>query len=166
MPASSAPHNPDTSKPAPVISKRESLPAGLMSWQIEALQKLTATAPLLVTDDDLMSRQYYRTLLAQTSGLTLLETWDPDEALRICHRQPISLVISCILKPATTDGFKLVSDLRADPRTRAIPLLFITGTQHTRDLAFEAGADAYLSKPCHPNEILQEIWRLLRSRVL
>jgi twitching motility two-component system response regulator PilH len=142
------------------------VPAGLADWQIKALQKFTAGEPLLVTDDDVMSRKYYYALLAQTFGLKLIETWDPDEALRICRTQPIGLVISCIIKPQTMDGLKLASDLRADSRTRAIPLLFITASANTRDLAYEAGADAYLSKPCHPNEILQEIWQLLRGRVL
>lgn len=153
-----------------VLPPQESPPStsvtGLATWQVEALQKLTHTAPLLVTDDDLMSRRFYRALLADTCGLTLIETGDPTEALKICQAQAVSLVISCIIKPTRMDGLKLVSDLRASAETRAIPLMIVTAALNTRELAFEAGADAYLSKPCHPNEILQEIWRLLRNRAL
>lgn len=141
-------------------------PPALATWQIDALRKLTREKPLLVTDDDVMSRKFYRALLADTVGLGLTETGDPGEALRICQRQPVSLVITCIIKPARIDGIKLLSDLRASPHLRTLPLLVITASQQTRDLAFEAGADGYLNKPCHPNEILQEIWRLLRSRAL
>ena len=130
---------------------------GLADWQVDALQKLTLQAPLLITDDDAMSRTFYRTLLADTIGLTLVET---------CHKQPISLIISCILKPLSKDGFDLAVELRADPQTRQIPLLIITATMHTRELALQAGANAYLNKPCHPNEILQTIWHLLRDRAL
>ncbi|MBZ0301781.1 MAG: response regulator [Anaerolineae bacterium] len=154
------------SQPAIRQSSSPSASGVLADWQIAALQKLTAEEPLLVTDDHAMSRRYYRTLLTQTFGMKLLETWDPNEALRLCQTERVSLVISCIVKPLTIDGLKLVTNLRADPRTRDIPLLFITGATNTREIAFQAGASAFLTKPCHPNEILQEIWLLLRGRVL
>ncbi len=168
MPANSTSSEAQQQRSAQGISKpeRSASPPALAAWQIDALKKLTREKPLLVTDDDVMSRKFYRALLADTFGLGLIETGDPAEALRICQRQPVSLVITCIIKPARIDGLKLVSDLRASGSMRTLPLLVITASQHTRDLAFEAGADAYLSKPCHPNEILQEIWLLLRSQVL
>jgi twitching motility two-component system response regulator PilH len=168
MPTHSTSHNARQERGTQALPGTER-PAGapaLAAWQIEALQKLTREKPLLVTDDDVMSRKFYHALLADTFGLGLIETGDPAEALRICQRQPVSLVITCIIKPARIDGIKLVSDLRASANLRTLPLLVITASQHTRELAFEAGADAYLSKPCHPNEILQEIWLLLRSHVL
>jgi|SRR5690606_26697915 CheY-like chemotaxis protein len=168
MPTHSTSHSASQGQGGQALPKTERtanlLPLG--TWQIEALRKLTREKPLLVTDDDVLSRKFYRALLADTYGLGLTETGDPGEALRICQRQPVSLVITCIIKPARADGIKLVTDLRASPHLRTLPLLVITASQHTRDLALEAGADGYLSKPCHPNEILQEIWRLLRSRAI
>jgi CheY-like chemotaxis protein len=168
MPAHSTSHDTQPKRAAQTLSttERASNPPALAAWQIEALKNLTREKPLLVTDDDVMSRKFYRALLADTFGLGLIETGDPGEALRICQRQPVSLVITCIIKPARIDGLKLVSDLRSNAHLRTLPLLVITASQHTRDLAFEVGADAYLSKPCHPNEILQEIWRLLRGQIL
>ncbi len=140
--------------------------AGLAGWQLEALQKLTAARPVVVTDDDWMSRKYYRALLAGACGLGVVDTWDPEEALRLCSAQPVSLLISCIMKPVHKDGLTLASELRANPRTANVPLLIITATMNTREMALQAGADAYLNKPCHPSEILRTIWQLLRSYAL
>jgi CheY-like chemotaxis protein len=168
MPTHSTSQDAPSGRAGQPLSKpeRPAIPPPLATWQIEALRKLTREKPLLVTDDDVMSRKFYRALLADTLGFGLTETGDPGEALRICQRQPVSLVITCIIKPARTDGIKLVADLRGSPHLRTLPLLVITASQHTRDLALDAGADGYLSKPCHPNEIMQEIWRLLRSRAI
>jgi CheY-like chemotaxis protein len=142
------------------------IPTGLADWQISALQTFTAAYPLLVTDDDAMSRMFYRALLAERCGFRLIDTGDPDEALRICQAQPVGLVISCIVKVARMDGLDLIDNLRKLPQTHFIPVLLISGSTQIRELALQAGADAYLTKPCHPNEILQEAWLLLRERVL
>jgi CheY-like chemotaxis protein len=128
-------------------------------WQIERLQAHTLSYPILVTDDDTMSRTLYRALF-QHDSLTHLDTRDSAEALRICRSQPVSVVISDIMKPKM-DGLQMLQHLRADPATSHIPLLFVTGSSRMRETALQAGADGFLCKPCHPNEILQEIWRLL-----
>ncbi len=167
MPAQSSPEKGRSTQPSQPPSRPDypPTPPALADWQITALQQYTATKPLLVTDDDMMSRKFYRTLLNQTFGLNLLDTWDPGEALQICRTKPVSLVITCIIKPVSMDGLHLMADLRADPLTKAIPLIFITGSHNAREIALDAGADAFLNKPCHPNEIMQEIWRLLRPHI-
>jgi CheY-like chemotaxis protein len=139
---------------------------GLMAWQHHALKSLFATEPILVTDDDHMSRTFYRALLQQQFGFEMLDTYDAPQALDICRTQPVSLVISCLLKPPGMDGFELAEQLKSNPATRRIPLLFISGSPHAEELILRAGADAFLAKPCHPYEILNKIWLLLRERVL
>jgi len=142
--------------------------SSLSFWQVEALQRLTAAEPILVTDDDRMSRLFYRALLDQEFGFGLMETPDPAEALRICQERPISLVISCLLKPTgmDMDGLTLVEMLKQDLDTRQIPLLVISASMNAQEIALHAGADAFLSKPCHPNQILHEVWMQLRPRLL
>jgi CheY-like chemotaxis protein len=151
------------SLPSPDAS---AIPTGLADWQISALQIFTAAYPLLVTDDDAMSRMFYRALLVEQCGFRLIDTGHPDEALHLCQSQPVGLVISCIVKSASMDGLDLIDNLRRLPQTHYIPVLLISGSVQLHELAAQAGADAYLTKPCHPNEILQEIWLLLRERVL
>jgi CheY-like chemotaxis protein len=139
---------------------------GLAAWQHQALKSLTATEPILVTDDDHMSRTFYRALLQQQFGFQIIDTYDAAKAVDICRTQPVSLVISCLLKPPGMDGFEMAEHLKSHSATRRIPLLFISGSPHAQDLILRAGADAFLAKPCHPYEILHQIWTLLRPRVL
>jgi CheY-like chemotaxis protein len=149
---------------------RKNLPltpvGGLAAWQHQALQSLFAAEPILVTDDDHMSRTFYRALLQQQFGFQMLDTYDAAQALEICRAQPISLLISCLLKPPGMDGFELAEHLKSNPATQQIPLLFISGSPHAEELILRAGADAFLAKPCHPYDILNKIWLLLRERVL
>jgi CheY-like chemotaxis protein len=146
--------------------KRQVPQSTLADWQVDALQRLTQDAPLLVTDDDRMSRSFYQALLSQQFGFGLLETTNSSDALAICQTQPISLVISCLLKPQGMNGLTLADAMKSDPLLREIPLLVISASQNARALALHAGADAFLSKPCHPNQILHEIWLLLRPHIL
>jgi two-component system, cell cycle response regulator DivK len=74
-------------------------------------------------------------------------------------------VITAILLPGEMDGIALVAALRADLRTREIPIIVLTAcawpTQRLR--AHQAGCDVFLPKPCLPEELLAEVRRLLVS---
>ncbi len=135
----------------------------LSTFQIELLRDFTASYPVLVTDDDMMSRALHRAIFEQ-HGLRLVETRSSDAALEICQTQPISLVISDIMKP-NMDGLEMLQYLRTDPRTEHIPLIFVTATNGTHDAAFQYGADAFIRKPFHPQDLLVEVWRLLSKRI-
>jgi twitching motility two-component system response regulator PilH len=141
-------------------------PAPLADWQISALQRFTIPNPLLIHEDDRMSRQFYRALLAQQFGLHVIEAWNPGEALGICQTRPVAMILSCMGKPNQMAGLNLLTSLRSDARTRRLPFMFVTGSNFAQHLALEAGADAFLNKPCHPNDMLQTIWRLLRGHIL
>ncbi|MEO6031018.1 MAG: response regulator transcription factor [Burkholderiaceae bacterium] len=62
------------------------------------------------------------------------------------------------------DGLDLCRELRADPRTRHLPLLMLTarGEPMDRILGLELGADDYLPKPFEARELLARIKALLR----
>lgn len=135
----------------------------LSTLQFEQLQDFTASHPVLVTDDDSMSRALHRAIFNQY-GLNVIETRSSDSALEICQTQRISLVISDIMKPHM-DGLEMLQYLRADPRTEHIPLIFVTATTGTRDVAFQFGADAFIRKPFHPQDLLVEVWRLLPKQI-
>ncbi len=62
------------------------------------------------------------------------------------------------------DGLDLCRALRANPRTRALPLLMLTarGEPLDRIVGLELGADDYLPKPFEPRELLARIKALLR----
>jgi DNA-binding response OmpR family regulator len=62
------------------------------------------------------------------------------------------------------DGLDLTRELRADPRTRRLPLLMLTarGEPLDRIVGLELGADDYLPKPFEPRELLARVKALLR----
>jgi two-component system, OmpR family, phosphate regulon response regulator OmpR len=62
------------------------------------------------------------------------------------------------------DGLDLCRELRANPRTRQLPLLMLTarGEPLDRIVGLELGADDYLPKPFEPRELLARIKALLR----
>jgi DNA-binding response OmpR family regulator len=65
------------------------------------------------------------------------------------------------------DGLDLTRSLRADPRTRRLPLLMLTarGEPTDRIVGLEIGADDYLGKPFEPRELLARVKALLRRAV-
>ncbi len=62
------------------------------------------------------------------------------------------------------DGLDFTRELRADPRTRRLPLLMLTarGEPLDRIVGLEVGADDYLPKPFEPRELLARVRALLR----
>jgi DNA-binding response OmpR family regulator len=62
------------------------------------------------------------------------------------------------------DGLDMTRELRANPRTRRLPLLMLTarGEPTDRIVGLELGADDYLPKPFEPRELLARVKALLR----
>ncbi len=62
------------------------------------------------------------------------------------------------------DGLDMTRELRANPRTRRLPLLMLTarGEPTDRIVGLEIGADDYLPKPFEPRELLARVKALLR----
>ncbi|KAL7564166.1 hypothetical protein ACA910_021140 [Epithemia clementina (nom. ined.)] len=65
------------------------------------------------------------------------------------------VIVSDVRMPGM-DGIELLSTLRADARYQRIPVVLLTAKAMTIDriAGFKAGADAYLPKPFHPEELL------------
>jgi DNA-binding response OmpR family regulator len=65
------------------------------------------------------------------------------------------------------DGLELTRELRADARTRRLPLLMLTarGEPMDRVVGLELGADDYLPKPFEARELLARVRAVLRRRV-
>jgi CheY-like chemotaxis protein len=124
-----------------------------------ALREHIHSAPILVSDDDAMTRGLYRAIFDH-AGLLSIETANATDVLHICHQQPISLVISDI-RNTPMNGFDLLRVLRADSFAQHIPVLIVTAASDARDMAYAHGAKGYLTKPFTPNEILLEIARLI-----
>jgi CheY-like chemotaxis protein len=86
-----------------------------------------------------------------------------EEALVLVARERPALVITDILMPIM-DGYTLVHKLRTDPRTRDIPIIFLSATYVTpQDKAFalRLGAVRFLEKPIDTEEFLLSVAEVL-----
>lgn len=122
-------------------------------------------ATILIVDDLSANREFLVTLLRH-QGHRLLEAADGSEGLTAVQAEHPDLVITDVLMPVM-DGFELVRQLRLDPATSAIPVVFCTalyGAREARALARSGGVSAVLTKPAEPEEVLKIVGRVMSGK--
>lgn len=116
---------------------------------------------LLVVDDDPgLLLAVSETLRAE--GYEVVTARRGAEALvRVAEALP-DLVISDIRMPGM-DGYALARNLRSAPRTRLVPIIFLTAKDETADriAGFRTGVDAYITKPFEPEELAAVVKSIL-----
>lgn len=80
-----------------------------------------------------------------------------DEALN----NPPDVMLLDVMLPEI-DGFEMLRQLRADPRTTALPVVMLTakGQREDRDRATRLGADVFITKPFSNTEVVDTVTRL------
>ena len=105
-------------------------------------------ATILIVDDIADNRELLAAQLRR-KGHRLIEAENGGTALAAARGEHPDLVITDVLMPVM-DGFELVRQLRLDPATSAIPVVFYTahyGAHEARALALSSGVSAVLTKP-------------------
>jgi DNA-binding NarL/FixJ family response regulator len=84
-----------------------------------------------------------------------------DALVHIAQRLP-DLIVSDIRMPRM-DGYALAHQLRSNPRTHLIPIVFLTAKDENseRIAGIRSGVDAYLTKPFEPDELVAVIGNIL-----
>jgi PAS domain S-box-containing protein len=111
---------------------------------------------VLVADDNADMRQYLSRLLGEAYEVE--EAADGAAALAAARERSPDLVLADVMMPEL-DGFGLVRELRADPRTRTVPVVLLSARagEESRVGGFAAGADDYLVKPFSARELLARV---------
>jgi CheY-like chemotaxis protein len=112
---------------------------------------------ILIVDDEPDLRYILRRIL-ERAGHEVAEAGHGAAALGLAVASPPDLVITDMMMPVMT-GAELVRQLRADRATAQIPILAATG-----DPSLAYGADAVLTKPYRPVEILAAVNALLTEK--
>ncbi|MDJ1007283.1 MAG: response regulator [Paracoccaceae bacterium] len=83
---------------------------------------------------------------------------DGKSALDAVARRRPDLIILDVMLPGRS-GYDILSDLRADPETGAIPVLMLTarGQKKDRELAERVGANRFMTKPFSNAEVLDAV---------
>jgi two-component system cell cycle response regulator DivK len=124
----------------------------------EASWTLRRPPAALLVDDAFDSRDMYGEMLRQ-DGYRVLEACDGADALGVALGQHPDIIVMDLCMPRM-DGWEAVRRLKADPRTRSIPVVVLTALGRERG-AVEVECDAYLVKPCLPFDLLGVLDALL-----
>jgi two-component system cell cycle response regulator DivK len=118
---------------------------------------------VLVVDDFADNREMYSEYLA-FSGYDVIEARNGKEAIDAAQERLPDIIIMDLSLPVM-DGWEATRRLKADERTRRIPVVALTGhalAGHSKG-AREAGCDSFLAKPCLPDQLVAEIRRMLEG---
>lgn len=116
---------------------------------------------LLLVDDEPGLREAVQAYL-EDSDFTVKTAPNAQSAWELLENYVPELVITDIMMPQV-DGYQFLKQLREDPRFRKVPVVFLTARGMTKDRiqGYNAGCDAYLSKPFDPDELVSIVKNLL-----
>ena len=118
--------------------------------------------PLLVVEDIPNVRELLEVTL-RFQGYEVISAKNGEEALEILETAKPALIITDILMPKL-DGFALVQELKNNPKTQSIPVIFLSATYVTpedRAFAMSLGASRFIEKPIDTEDFLLTIAELL-----
>ncbi len=115
---------------------------------------------VLVVDDNADARRIYSDYL-RAQGWTALTAADGRTGLdKIVELKPDAVVLD--LAMPRVDGWTVLKAVRESSWTAQTPIVIVSGLTTVRDEAFQAGCDAFLTKPCPPEVLWLQIKALLR----
>jgi len=118
---------------------------------------------VLIVEDDEDSRFVYSAIL-EDNGFSVTTATSGDDGLRLARERHPQAILMDVSIPGM-DGWSVTAHLKNDPATAGIPLIIITAHAFPEDVrrAEKVGCDAFLTKPCEPRQVLQEVVRLLEA---
>jgi CheY-like chemotaxis protein len=125
--------------------------------QQNVTERSVRTGHVLVVDDDPMTLALVREAL-EAGGHTVETAESGRDALHSLGRNLPDLVIADVAMPAV-DGFELLTQLRSQPSTQALPVMFLTSRVGPDDAvhALRLGADDYVRKPVPVPELVARV---------
>lgn len=122
-------------------------------------------ARILVIDDDFNLLQMVKLMLERV-GHQVETARDGEKGIIVAGQNQPELAIIDVMMPGLS-GYDVVRKLRADPLTARIPIIILTARSQPMDkqMALEAGANAFLSKPVAAQELADRVDAVLKAGV-
>jgi two-component system chemotaxis sensor kinase CheA len=123
-----------------------------------------AKATILLAEDADLVREALRAAL-ERAGYRVLAARDGEEALAIAEREPFDLLSTDVMMPKL-DGYGLVRAVRKLPLHKKTPIVMVTSRDQRVDVlkGYDAGADAYVTKPADVAALFRIVEELLGKR--
>jgi CheY-like chemotaxis protein len=120
-------------------------------------------ARVLLVDDYSDAREMYSEYL-QFAGYEVVEASNGMEALQRALETNPDIILMDLSLPVM-DGWEATRRLKADKRTATIPVVALTGhaLAGISEGAKKAGCDAFITKPCLPDDLVKEIEKILEN---
>ncbi|MBK1987201.1 response regulator [Sphaerospermopsis aphanizomenoides BCCUSP55] len=122
---------------------------------------------ILVIEDEIQILLNLREIL-ELSEFSVITATDGKMGLQLAKTKHPDLILCDIMMPEL-NGYEVLTELRREPRTANIPLIFLTAKAERHDFrqGMDLGADDYISKPFESAEILHAVEaRLERNSLL
>jgi twitching motility two-component system response regulator PilH len=121
------------------------------------------SSTVLIVDDSQTLRQMLLDLL-QDNGIKVIEATNGIEAKEQIQTKIPDLVITDLIMPQM-NGYELCRWIKNEPTAQHIPVLICStkSEEFDRYWGMKQGADAYITKPFHPPELLKTVRHLLRG---
>ena len=151
------PENSENQEKTPIESHSKDLSA------FSGSESVRKTILLVEDSEDVLL--YIKALLPPEYNL--VSASDGVEGLKIANELVPDIIVSDVMMP-NKDGLSLSCDIRASELLNHIPIILLTAktTMDDQLQGLKCGADAYIRKPFHPDELLIQIQTLLESRRL
>jgi len=119
---------------------------------------------ILIIEDNEKNRKLARDVL-QVKGYKTIESENAEEGLKLAVEQSPDLILMDIQLPGM-DGITAMKQLKADAKTKSIPIVAITASAmtHNRQTMMAEGFDGYQTKPISLKDFLGEVQRVLDLR--
>ncbi len=115
--------------------------------------------PILVVDDDPAILDLIAQLLLE-EGYEVLAVSNGQTAVDLARKLRPHLILLDLMMPEM-NGWQVSTLLKADPQTRAIPILLLSARRDMARTANELGVTAYLEKPFDLDDLLSRVQRIL-----
>jgi len=116
---------------------------------------------ILIADDDEKSIKLLQDVL-QASGYTVAVARDGRQAITLTKQKSPALILMDIRMPVV-DGVTAMKELKADPKTKEIPIIAITAhaMQGDKERFLQQGFDGFLAKPLDIHTLLERVRSVL-----
>ena len=121
-------------------------------------------ATILVVDDDEFTLNLLKKMLT-VEGYAVCGATSGEDALASVAEQLPDLILLDVMMPGI-DGFEVTRRLKADPRSRSVPIILVTSLEDFNSClkGLEAGAEEFVSKPVGISDLQMRVKYLLKVK--
>ncbi|MCQ8119690.1 response regulator [Methylomonas rosea] len=123
---------------------------------------MTSNVDILIVDDDKVVQKIVKRSL-ESEGIKVRSALNGEDGLAEAYKATPDIILLDVEMPGLS-GYEVCHQLRENPRTSDVPVVFISSHSSLRERmqGYEAGADDYLVKPFDPEHLMAKIRVLIK----